>query len=134
MYTTLEAFERRLGRAYCEIYATDAPRALADLATAQAEIDGKLARRYAVPLTGQVAASLAAEWQLVLASELAFGNTASGDLPAKLQKRIDEVRKQLEAAASGDMLLPGAAESAETGATFIASDPPVFGRKNMKGY
>ena len=31
-------------------------------------------------------------------------------------------------------LLPDAAESAETGATFIASDPPVFGRKNMKGY
>ena len=82
MYTTLEAFERRLGRAYCEIYATDAPRALADLATAQAEIDGKLARRYAVPLTGQVAGSLAAEWQLVLASELAFGSSSRRPRPA----------------------------------------------------
>lgn len=134
MYTTLEAFERRLGRDYCEIYRTDATRALADLSTAQAEIDGKLSRRYAVPLTGEVARNLAAEWQLVLASEIAYGNSAASDLPAKLQKRIDEVRKQMEAAASGDMLLPGAEESSETGATCIASDPPHFRRSDLKGY
>lgn len=134
MYATLEAFERRLGRAYGEIYGTDAPRALADLASAQAKVDGRLARRYAVPVTGAGAVALAAEWQLVLACELAYFNAVAGTLPDKLQKQIDRVYQELEDAASGDLRLPGAAESTDQGAVSVDCDPPVFGRDKMKGY
>lgn len=132
MYTTLELFEARLGPVYAEVYGAATPRAIADLDAAQAEIDGWLAKRYAVPLTASGAVALAAEWQLVLASEIAYLATASSKMPEKLADRVKLVRERLAAAAAGDFRLPGAAETAEFGAVSIECDPPQFGR-NM-GY
>lgn len=132
MYTTPEHFAARISQIHAEVYGASPSLALADLDAAQAEIDGRLARRYAVPLTAPGAVALAAEWQLVLAARLAYMQTASSSLPEKLKGRLEEVYKQLDAAAAGDLRLPGATETAEFGTVSIDCDPPQFGR-NM-GY
>lgn len=136
MYATLDRYKRRLAGVYGGIYGSG-PEADADaaddLAAAAAEIDGKLAARYVVPLTG--ATELAAAWQLTLAEELAYGRSAAPEFPGKLKDRSAEVRRQLEAAVAGKLQLPGAAVAAAGGGTAtVEAAAPLFTRDQMQGY
>ena len=129
----------RLGRAYDSLYRDHADAAEEDLAQAAAEIDAYLGGRYAVPVTAADAQVLLRDWNLTLAEEKAYARAGGVETPEKVIRRVDAARKALRDAASGLLRLPGAAEAAEggsgaAGAVVIEIEPPIFGRKRMKGY
>lgn len=130
----------RLGRRYTELYRDYADAAVEDLAQAAAEIDAYLGGRYAVPVTAAAALVLLQDWNLTLAEEKAYARAGGGvETPEKVIRRVDAARKALRDAASGLLRLPGAAEAAAAGAgaagaVVIEIEPPIFGRKRMKGY
>lgn len=143
MYATPADLAAVLGSSHAAIYGSDASAAAAkaneDLAAAAAEIDGHLARRYAVPVTAPSALPLLKDWNLVLAQERAFARAhAQPDFSEKLKRRCDEVRKCLREAAEGTFALAaGLAEpegASATGMAFVEAAPPLFGRERMRGF
>lgn len=131
MYADLDALRARLGDVYVGIYGAADSEASDDLAAAAAEIDGRLAARYQVPVADPP--GILKNWNLTLAEELAYSRGVSGEFPAKLQKRVDEVRKQLADAAAGTLKL--AAAETSTG-SYVAIDiqEPVFTREKMRDF
>ena len=144
MYASVKDLQLRLGPVYADLYAEsfeaetpDNTVPESDLAAAGAEIDGMIAVRYALPVTAAASAQLLKNWCITLAEELAWARSGKEETPANVKERVEQVRKNLQRVADGAMLLPGALQSGDAGGGSVVAvegDPPVFGRKKMKGY
>ena len=137
-YATNEDLRQRLGEAkYKSIYRDDASNADDDLAESEAEVNGYLAKRYAVPVTAPDALILLRAWTLDLAEERAYGRAGGSELPEKIKNRAAGVRQSLRDIAKGLMMLPAAAaENPHTagGSAFVTGNDPEFTREKMAGY
>lgn len=107
-----------------------------DLASAAAEIDGAVAYRYALPVSGAASLALLKDWNLTLAEERAFARPVGGDFSEKIKTRVAQVRQYLAMIRTDDFRLPDAVEngSGSGGVTLVQRDEPVFGRNNMGGF
>ena len=137
-YTTINDLKVRLGQDYAGLYGNDevgTATAQADLDAAAAEIDAAAGCRYETPVVSERAGALLRDWNLTLCEERARVRCAGDTLPDKLKTRIAHVRESLAKTVSGELVLPGAAESARgQGFATVACDEPVFTRTTMKGY
>ncbi len=136
MYAEIADLRARLGSSvFGEIYPS-CEHAQEDLADAQAEVDGCLARRYVIPVTAASALSLLKGWTLTLCEERSYTRAAGSCYAEKVTARAAQVRKYLADAASGAFSLPGAAENASgsAGISMIAGDEPLFTRDKLEGY
>lgn len=108
-----------------------------DLESAAAEIDGALAFRYALPVTGERSLALLKDWNLTLAEERAYARAAGSEFAEKIKRRADQVRKYLEMIRADQFRLPDAAENGASSGGGIAlakRDAQIFGRENMDGF
>ena len=136
MYADISDLRARLGSSvFGEIYPSGEA-AQEDLADAQAEVDGCLAKRYVTPVTAASALPLLKGWTLTLCEERSYSRAAGSGYAEKVTSRVAQVRKYLADAASGVFLLPGAAEnnSGSAGISMIAGDEPMFTRDKLEGY
>lgn len=133
-YADTELLRARLGEAvFDEIY-QDESDAAADLESAAAEIDGAIASRYRLPVTGKRTLSLLRDWTLTLAEERAYAHAAGSGFAEKVRLRVEQVRKYLEMIRNGTFLLPDAEERKDGSVAFASCREPVFGRDNMEGF
>ena len=137
-YATINDLKVRLGQDYTGLYGSgdsgDAA-AQADLDAAAAEIDAAVGCRYETPVASEHAAALLRDWNLTLCEERSRVRCAGDTLPGKIGMRIAHVRESLAKTASGELILPGAAENMRgQGFATVACDEPVFTRDTMKGY
>ena len=144
-YATAEELRQRIGSGiFDEIYNLSYPSDLSnpsdiidDLEAAGAEIDGAVASRYALPVTGPRSLALLKDWNLTLAEERAYARPVGGDFSEKIKRRVDQVRKYLDLIRSDQFRLPDAEEnSSGSGGTIalIQRSEPIFDRKNMEGF
>lgn len=134
MYADADELRSRIGEiVFDEIYSEEAA-ALNDLTDAEAEINGCIGRRYAVPVTAAASLPLLKGWTLTLAEERAYARAAGAEYSEKVSSRVALVRKYLEEIRSGLFLLPDATENSANVFTLHQSDPEVFGRDNMEGF
>ena len=108
-----------------------------DLESAAAEIDGAIAARYALPVTGSRSLALLKDWNLTLAEERAYARPAGSDFSEKIKRRVDQVRKYLDMIRNDRFKLPDAPENAFGSGSTIAlvqQDDPVFNREKMGGF
>ena len=137
-YATINELKVRLGQDYAGLYGNDeagTAAAQADLDASAAEIDASAGCRYETPVVSDRAEALLRDWNLTLCEERARVRCAGNALPEKLKMRIEHVRNSLSKTASGELVLPGAAESVRgQGFAAVACDEPVFTRDTMKGY
>ena len=123
---------------YCRLDGTAmTEEAQADLDAAEAEIDGLIGTRYAVPVESGAALPLLKAWTVTLAEELAWSRAGKSELPKNVTQRAETVRKNLTLIASGKMLLQAAAQDESSGGgsvVGISGNTPVFGRDKMAGY
>ena len=135
-YATINDLEVRLGADYQGLYGTGGTTAAqADLDASAAEIDAFAGCRYETPVASEQAAALLRDWNLTLCEERARGRCAGDILPEKLKLRVAQVRDSLRKTASGEMILPGAAENGRgLGFSATAGDEPVFSRETLRGY
>ena len=137
-YATINELKVRLGQDYAGLYGADDTgdaAAQADLDAAAAEIDAAAGCRYETPVVSERATALLRDWNLTLCEERSRVRCAGDSLPGKIGMRIAHVRESLAKTASGELILPGAAENMR-GQRFaaVACDAPVFSRDTMKGY
>ena len=149
-YATAAELRQRIGGSvFDEIYDVSDPLVLQsslsgggsditdDLEAAAAEIDGAIAARYALPVTGPRSLALLKDWNLTLAEERAYARPAGADFTEKIKRRVDQVRKYLDLIRADQFRLPDAAEnSSGSGGTIalIQRDNPVFDREKMGGF
>ena len=144
-YATAEELRSRIGESvFEEIYSVSGqsdfsgrPGIFDDLESAGAEIDGAIASRYALPVTGARSLSLLKDWTLTLAEERTYARPAGGDLPEKIKRRVDQVRKYLDMIRSDEFRLPDAPEkNGSSGSTIaiVQREEPVFTRRKMEGF
>ena len=135
-YATINDLGIRLGADYEGLYGTGGGTAAqADLDAAAAEIDASAGCRYETPVTSEQAAALLRDWNLTLCEERARGRCAGDILPEKLKLRVAQVRDSLRKTATGEMILPGAAENGRgLGFSTTAGDEPVFSRETLRGF
>ncbi len=137
-YATINELKVRLGQDYAGLYGNDeagTAAAQADLDASAAEIDASAGCRYETPVVSDRAEALLRDWNLTLCEERARVRCAGNALPEKLKMRIEHVRNSLSKTASGELVLPGAAESVRgQGFATVACDEPVFTRETMRGY
>ena len=137
-YATINELKVRLGQDYAGLYGNDeagTATAQADLDAAAAEIDASAGCRYETPVVSGRAEALLRDWNLTLCEERARVRCAGDTLPDKLKMRVAHVRGSLEKTSSGELVLPGAAESVRgQGFATVACDEPVFTRATLKGY
>lgn len=137
-YATINELKVRLGQDYAGLYGNDESgtgTAQADLDASAAEIDASVGCRYEIPVVSAQAEALLRDWNLTLCEERARVRCAGDTLPDKIGMRVAHVRDSLAKTASGELVLPGAAEN-QRGQEFaaVACDDPVFTRETMKGY
>ena len=144
-YATAAELRQRIGGSvFDEIYNLSDPSDLSDrsdiiddLESAAAELDGAIASRYALPVTGPRSLALLKDWNLTLAEERAYARPAGGDFTEKIKRRVDQVRKYLDMIRSDQFRLPDAPEnSSGSGGTIalVQRDEPIFDRDKMKGF
>ena len=135
-YATINDLETRLGADYAGLYGSNGTTAAqADLDASAAEIDASAGCRYETPVSSDRAAALLRDWNLTLCEERSRVRCAGDSLPGKIGMRIAHVRESLAKTASGELILPGAAENMRgQGFAAVACDAPVFSRDTMKGY
>lgn len=139
-YSSAEDLRRRIGfSVFDEIYnvpdgsdLSDRSDIADDLESAAAEIDGALAFRYSLPVTGERSLALLKDWNLTLAEERAYARAAGSEFAEKIKRRADQVRKYLEMIRADQFRLPDAAENGASsggGIALVKRDDPVFDRK-----
>ena len=137
-YATTEDLEQRLGeQKFKAIYRDDTEKPADDLAESSAEIDGYIAKRYAVPVTAPGAVILLRAWELDLAVERAYLRPGGSEIPEKYKTRAATVRQNLRDIAKGSMVLPADAlenENSAGGSVFVTGNEPEFTRDKMAGY
>lgn len=136
-YASVEDLKARLGPIYANIYAVDTA-AADDLADAQAEIDGCLGKRYAVPVAAQSVQPLLRGWTLTLCEERSYSRGGAGSLAENVIARVAKVREYLAMAMRGEFQLPGAEEQDGgvngTAIALFESDEPQFTKDKLEGY
>ena len=141
-YAAIADLQLRLSDLYGNLYrkldgTAMTEEAQADLDAAEAEIDGLIGTRYAVPVQSGAALPLLKAWTVTLAEELAWSRSGKSELPKNVTQRAETVRKNLTLIASGKMLLQAAAQDESSGGgsvVGISGNTPVFGRDKMAGY
>ena len=146
-YATAAELRQRIGGSvFDEIYAvpegpepdlSGLPGIADDLESAAAEIDGAIASRYALPVSGSRSLALLKDWNLTLAEERAYARPAGGDFTEKIKRRVDQVRQYLDMIRTDEFRLPDAAENSAGSAGGIAlvrRDDPIFDREKMEGF
>lgn len=144
-YASAEEFRQRIGGGvFDEIYdvsdqsdLSDRSDITDDLESADAEIDGAIASRYALPVTGERSLALLKDWNLTLAEERAYARPAGGDFTEKIKRRVDQVRKYLDMIRADQFRLPDAPENTASSGSSIAlirRDEPIFDREKMGGF
>ena len=146
-YATEDELKQRIGESvFQEIYFLSdgsdrsdvSDKVTDDLESAAAEIDGAIAFRYRLPVTGERSLALLKDWNLTLAEERAFARPVGGDYTEKIKRRVDQVRKYLDMIRADQFRLPDAPEkgaaSAGSGIALVQQDKPVFGREEMGGF
>ena len=139
-----ELRQRIGGSVFNEIYGISAGSDLSgkseiadDLESASAEIDGAIASRYALPVTGSRSLVLLKDWNLTLAEERAYTRPAGGIFTEKIKLRVGQVRKYLDMIRADEFKLPDAEENTSASGTAIAlirRDDPIFDREKMEGF
>ncbi len=137
-YATVEDLRKRLGtNVFEEVYASEAPDGdewSGDLNSAEAEIDGAIASRYTLPVTGARTLMLLKDWTLTLAEERAYARAAGASFAEKVKERVALVRSYLSMIREGSFRFPDAAENKTGSVAFASGREPVFGRGNMEGF
>ena len=142
-YATADDLKQRIGESiFQEIYclsdgSDQSDKVIDDLESAAAEIDGAIAFRYSLPVTGERSLALLKDWNLTLAEERAFARPVGGDYTEKIKRRVDQVRKYLDMIRADQFRLPDAPEkgaSSGSGIALVQQDKPVFGREEMSGF
>ena len=146
-YATADDLKQRIGESvFQEIYGLSdgsdrsdvSDKVTDDLESAAAEIDGAIAFRYRLPVTGERALALLKDWNLTLAEERAFARPVGGDYTEKIKRRGDQVRKYLDMIRADQFRLPDAPEkgaaTSGSGIALVQQDKPVFGREKMSGF
>ena len=141
-YAAIADLQLRLSDLYGNLYrkldgTAMTEEAQADLDAAEAEIDGLIGTRYAVPVESGAALPLLKAWTVTLAEELAWSRSGKSELPGNVTQRAETVRKNLTLIASGKMLLQAAVQDESSGGgsvVGISGNDPVFGRDKMTGY
>ena len=139
-YATVQELRARIGASiFAEIYGEEGTtEAEADLASAEAEIDGAAALRYRMPVTGVRSLALLKDWTLTLCEERTYARAAGSDYTEKIKARTAQVRKYLEMIRLDQFRLPDAQENGpgtgRGGVALVQCDAPVFGRERMKGF
>jgi phage gp36-like protein len=139
-YITRTDVKDRLARQYATLYVKsgtlDETLIDDDIEAAEAEANGYLAVRYAVPVTAGLA--LVKNWCLTLVEELAYSRAPSEALPAKITDRVAAVRKALADVAAGRLTLgadPAPSEKTAGADAIVVSGPdPEFTREKMAGF
>lgn len=139
MYATPDELKTRIGPSiYAELYPDGDGPAAGDLESAAAEIDGAIACRYRLPVTGPRSLALLRDWNLTLAEERAFARPAGGDYTEKVKARVAQVRRYLDMIREDAFRLPDGTEnkggSGMGGIAIVQCDEAVFGRDKMKGF
>ena len=146
-YATADDLKQRIGESvFQEIYflsdgsdlSDQSDKVTDDLESAAAEIDGAIAFRYRLPVTGERSLALLKDWNLTLAEERAFARPVGGDYTEKIKRRGDQVRKYLDMIRADQFRLPDAPEkgaaTSGSGIALVQQDKPVFGREEMSGF
>ena len=143
-YATADDLKQRIGESiFQEIYglsdgSDQSDKVIDDLESAAAEIDGAIAFRYSLPVTGERSLALLKDWNLTLAEERAFARPVGGDYTEKIKRRVDQVRKYLDMIRADQFRLPDAPEkgaaTSGSGIALVQQDKPVFGREEMSGF
>ena len=143
-YATADDLKQRIGESvFQEIYclsdwSDQSDKVIDDLESAAAEIDGAIAFRYSLPVTGERSLALLKDWNLTLAEERAFARPVGGDYTEKIKRRVDQVRKYLDMIRADQFRLPDAPEkgaaTSGSGIALVQQDKPVFGRDEMSGF
>ena len=146
-YATADDLKQRIGESvFQEIYGLSdgsdrsdvSDKVTDDLESAAAEIDGAIAFRYRLPVTGERSLALLKDWNLTLAEERAFARPVGGDYTEKIKRRVDQVRKYLDMIRADQFRLPDAPEkgasTSGSGIALVQQDKPVFGREEMSGF
>ena len=146
-YATADDLKQRIGESiFQEIYclsdgsdkSDQSDKISDDLESAAAEIDGAIAFRYSLPVTGDRSLALLKDWNLTLAEERAFARPVGGDYTEKIKRRVDQVRKYLDMIRADQFRLPDAPEkgaaTSGSGIALVQQDKPVFGREEMSGF
>ena len=146
-YATADDLKQRIGESvFQEIYflsdgsdlSDQSDKVTDDLESAAAEIDGAIAFRYRLPVTGERSLALLKDWNLTLAEERAFARPVGGDYTEKIKRRVDQVRKDLDMIRADQFRLPDAPEkgaaTSGSGIALVQQDKPVFGREEMSGF
>ena len=146
-YATADDLKQRIGESvFQEIYflsdgsdgSDQSDKVTDDLESAAAEIDGAIAFRYRLPVTGERSLALLKDWNLTLAEERAFARPVGGDYTEKIKRRVDQVRKYLDMIRDDQFRLPDAPEKGSatsgSGIALVQQDKPVFGREEMSGF
>ena len=146
-YATADDLKQRIGESvFQEIYGLSdgsdrsdvSDKVTDDLESAAAEIDGAIAFRYRLPVTGERSLALLKDWNLTLAEERAFARPVGGDYTEKIKRRVDQVRKYLDMIRADQFRLPDAPEkgaaTSGSGIALVQQDKPVFGREKMSGF
>ena len=146
-YATADDLKQRIGESvFQEIYflsdgsdgSDQSDKVTDDLESAAAEIDGAIAFRYRLPVTGERSLALLKDWNLTLAEERAFARPVGGDYTEKIKRRVDQVRKYLDMIRADQFRLPDAPEkgaaTSGSGIALVQQDKPVFGREEMSGF
>ncbi|MBO5220007.1 MAG: DUF1320 family protein [Clostridia bacterium] len=110
MYADADELRSRIGASVFEEIYPDGTDAVTDLTGAEAEINGCVGRRYAIPVMAAASLALLKDWTLTLAEERAYARAAGAEYSEKVSSRVAQVRKYLEEIRSGLFLLPDAAE------------------------
>ncbi len=132
MYASVQELEARLGSSvFREIY-PDPAAARYDLNDAQAEINGAVAVRYALPVTGPASLALLKSWNLTLAEERACARSAGSQFPEKIRIRAELIRARLDEIRKDLFRLPDAEEQTQSAVSFLSMETPVFSRNKMK--
>jgi len=140
-YATRTDVQRRLRRNYETLYtrdgAIDTDLVDADIAAAEAEIDGALAQRYTVPVTAGNT-ELLRQWALTLVEDLAYGAVPGREVPKNVAARVDVVRRQIRDAGEGKFSLGAAAVPTErpdaTGTLIVEGNTPEMTRTKLEGW
>ena len=143
-YAAADDLKQRIGDSiFQEIYclsdgSDQSDKVIDDLESAAAEIDGAIAFRYSLPVTGERSLALLKDWNLTLAEERAFARPVGGDYTEKIKRRVDQVRKYLDMIRADQFRLPDAPEkgaaTSGSGIALVQQDKPVFGREEMSGF
>jgi phage gp36-like protein len=141
-YVSRSDVQDRLRRSYDTLYSrdgvVDTDVVDADIAAAEAEVDGYLGQRYIVPVTASGALPLLKHWTLSLVEDLAYGAVPGRKPPENVTARVATVRAQMDKAAAGTLSLGASTVPSErtdaADCILVEGEDPVFTRTCLEGY